>query len=93
MAMFLSLKSNKNLRTNSSTKLLLPAPPVPVIPKTGVFNFFASWVIPARSDLFSFGKFSAADITRAIDILFIRRKDSCSSVRFWPVGKSDVFTK
>ena len=32
-------KSIKNRRTNSSTKLDFPAPPVPVIPKTGVLEF------------------------------------------------------
>ena len=32
-------KSLRNLRTNSSTKEDFPAPPVPVIPKTGVFEF------------------------------------------------------
>ena len=31
-------KSIKNRRTNSSTKDDLPAPPVPVIPKTGVLD-------------------------------------------------------
>jgi len=37
--MVLSSKSTKKRRTNSSTKEDLPAPPVPVIPKTGVFIF------------------------------------------------------
>ena len=32
-------KSIKKRRTNSSTKLDFPAPPVPVIPKTGVLEF------------------------------------------------------
>ena len=35
-------KSAKNLRTSSSTKDDLPAPPVPVIPKIGVDRFFAA---------------------------------------------------
>ena len=64
MATVLSLKSSKNLRTNSSTKEDLPAPPVPVIPSTGtcaassplVFTIFA----------YSSGKFSAAEIKRAM---------------------------
>ena len=37
IARCLSGKSSKNLLTNSSTRLDLPAPPVPVIPNTGVF--------------------------------------------------------
>ena len=32
-------KSIKNLRTSSSTKDDFPAPPVPVIPRTGIFEF------------------------------------------------------
>ena len=39
IAMFLSFWSTKNLRINSSTSEDLPAPPVPVIPKTGIFAF------------------------------------------------------
>ena len=35
-------KSIKNLRTNSSTNEDFPAPPVPVIPSTGVVIFPAS---------------------------------------------------
>jgi hypothetical protein len=32
-------KSIKNRRTNSSTKEDFPAPPVPVIPNTGILEF------------------------------------------------------
>ena len=42
MAMVLSVKSYKNLRTNSSTNEDFPAPPVPVIPKTGILEPAAS---------------------------------------------------
>ena len=38
-------KSNINLLTSSSTSEDLPAPPVPVIPKTGVFDFDAKLLI------------------------------------------------
>ena len=41
----LSLKSIKKRRTNSSTKEDLPAPPVPVIPNTGVFDWSANFLI------------------------------------------------
>ena len=39
MAMVLSSKSIKKRRTNSSTRLDLPAPPVPVMPTIGVLSF------------------------------------------------------
>ena len=44
-------KSIKNLRTNSSTKEDLPAPPVPVIPRIGVFDFFANSFISTSAAL------------------------------------------
>ena len=42
MAMLLSLKSIRKRRTSSSTSEDFPAPPVPVIPKTGTtfLSFF-----------------------------------------------------
>ena len=40
-AIFLSVKSTRKRRTNSSTKDDFPAPPVPVIPNTGIFEALA----------------------------------------------------
>ena len=62
----LSLKSIKKRRTNSSTKEDLPAPPVPVIPNTGVFDWSTNFLIAFNSFSDSFGKFSLAEINRAI---------------------------
>ena len=47
IAMFLSLKSTVNRRTNSSTNDDLPAPPVPVIPSTGVEDSSERFLIAA----------------------------------------------
>ena len=67
--MVLSVKSNKNLRTNSSTNDDLPAPPVPVIPSTGVFmGCLVDWFISVSTVLNASGSFSAAEIKRAIDL-------------------------
>ena len=66
MANRLSVKSIKKRRTNSSTKDDFPAPPVPVIPNTGVFDWSANFLIAFNSFSDSFGKFSAAEINRAI---------------------------
>ena len=41
IAIFFSEKSDKNLLTSSSINDDFPAPPVPVIPITGTFDFFA----------------------------------------------------
>ncbi len=49
IAICLSEKSIKNLRTSSSTKDDFPAPPVPVIPNTGVLDFAANSLIFANS--------------------------------------------
>ena len=59
-------KSIKNLRTNSSTKLDFPDPPVPVIPKTGVVEFLFFLWISDKVFLEVSGKFSADEIIRAI---------------------------
>ncbi len=67
MPMCFSGKSNKNLLTSSSTIEDLPAPPVPVIPSTGVFEALAFSFIFSKIPLFNSGKFSAALIRRAID--------------------------
>ena len=65
IAMFLSLKSTVKRRTNSSTKDDLPAPPVPVIPKTGVEEASESFLISGCNLANSSGLFSAAEIKRA----------------------------
>jgi hypothetical protein len=58
-------KSMINLLTSSSTKLDLPAPPVPVIPNTGVVAVFDLSLIACKTSLCFSGKFSAADRKRA----------------------------
>ena len=68
IAICLSLKSTKNRRTNSSTKLDLPEPPVPVIPNTGVDDFSALVFNSFNNPKFSSLKFSAAEMMRAIDL-------------------------
>src|SRR5690554_2530557 len=65
-----SLKSARNRLTNSSTKEDFPDPPVPVIPSTGVLLAAASFLVSAKVDWFSSGKFSAVVIKRAIKGLF-----------------------
>ncbi|MNS85979.1 hypothetical protein D3C72_1198610 [compost metagenome] len=61
-------KSIKNRRTNSSTKEDFPAPPVPVIPKTGILEVvLLSWILSKTGFAIS-GKFSAAEIKRAIAV-------------------------
>ena len=71
MAIVLSVKSIKNLRTNSSTKDDFPAPPVPVIPNTGVLLFLIKTstcvIIPDASGVL----FSTAEIN--LPILFQSR--------------------
>jgi hypothetical protein len=64
----LSLKSTKKRRTNSSTKLDFPEPPVPVIPKTDVVELSALTFNSFNSAKLSSLKFSAAEIIRAIDL-------------------------
>ncbi len=66
MAMVLFGKSNKNRLTNSSTNEDFPAPPVPVIPKTGILTFSALALTSSNTFLLCSGKFSAALIKRAI---------------------------
>ena len=66
MAKRLSEKSIRKRLTNSSTKEDFPAPPVPVIPNTGVLDSLANFLISSNSFLASLGKFSAAEIKRAI---------------------------
>ena len=54
-------------RTNSSTIELLPAPPVPVMPKTGAWLLAARASTSARIVSYTSGAFSAAEIMRATE--------------------------
>ena len=87
-AISLSVKSIKKRRTNSSTKEDLPEPPVPVIPNTGIDLASAMVLILFRISVFCSGKFSAAEITRAIAGTFLSANFSGSLVMFVPTGKS-----
>ena len=91
--MVLSGKSIKNLLTSSSTKEDLPAPPVPVIPSTGVFKALLFLYIFSRVSLATSGKFSAADMILAMAPGFLSLKRANSPLSLFPTGKSDVFTK
>ena len=63
-------KSIKKRRTNSSTKEDFPAPPVPVIPKTGILELkFILWIFSNVEAAIS-GKFSAEEIILAMDLGF-----------------------
>jgi len=86
-------KSIKKRRTNSSTKEDFPAPPVPVIPRTGVLA--SLFLISMASNVLfaTFGKFSAAEITRAMAFGFLLSKSSISFFRQSPIGKSAFLTK
>ena len=55
--MFFLGKSRINLLTNSSTKEDFPAPPVPVIPNTGVLDFVEIVFIFERIDVCFLGSF------------------------------------
>ena len=78
----LSGKSNKNLLTISSTILDLPDPPVPVIPKTGVFPLRDAYD-SERLGYLSL-KFSSADIT--LDKLLTSVSLLISPLRLSPIG-------
>ena len=66
IAKFLFLKSCKKRLTNSSTKDDFPAPPVPVIPKTGILNFSTLVLISLRISKLLSPKFSADEISLPI---------------------------
>ena len=86
-------KSIKNLRTNSSTKLDFPEPPVPVIPKTGVVaDLFFSCIL-AKDSLAISGKFSAEEIILAILAFPLFFSPLTSSFKTSPMAKSAFFTK
>ena len=91
--MVFSGKSTKKRRTNSSTKDDFPAPPVPVIPKTGVVLFSFFLCISSKVSLATSGKFSAAEITRAIALGDLFGNSFNSPFNVLPIGKSEVFTK
>ena len=88
IAIVLSLKSIKNLRTSSSTNDDLPEPPVPVMPSTGTTFVFTSCSISVLNFTNSSGKFSAAEINRAIDFTFLSFNCFTSPFKLDPVGKS-----
>ncbi len=67
-------KSIRKRRTSSSTKDDFPAPPVPVIPKTGILEVSFSLCILSSVSFAISGKFSAAEITRAISLEFLFSK-------------------
>ena len=86
-------KSIKKRLTNSSTNDDFPAPPVPVIPRTGILEFsFFLW-ISCKVSFAIAGKFSAADIILAIAPASFFSKRLTSSVNKSPIGKSDFSTK
>ncbi len=93
MAMVLSSKSTKNRLTNSSTSDDLPAPPVPVIPKIGVFMVSLFFLSAAKISFESLGKFSAADINLPIILGSFFSVSSIVPVNFFPIGKSDFETR
>ena len=87
IAILLSLVAIKKRRISSSTKDDLPAPPVPVIPNTGVLLIAAILRILVRSLLFSSGAFSAAEIKRAMACFL-----SCSGTPFFKLATSSFLT-
>ena len=89
IAMFLFGKSVINLLTNSSTKEDFPAPPVPVIPSTGVSDFVASSFIADKIPLCLSGQFSAAEINLAIAFTFLSFTAEISPTKCSPTKKSE----
>ena len=81
--------SIRKRRTSSSTSDDLPAPPVPVMPRTGTFVRAASARIPSSSAACSSRQFSAAEISRAIEPAsrrFAPSSSACPTSR--PIGRS-----
>ena len=87
-AICLSPKSARKRRTSSSTSDDFPEPPVPVIPNTGIDFVFASSLISFKMTLFFSGKFSAAEIARAMEGIFFIPIFFIASAIFSPTGKS-----
>ena len=72
--MVFSGKSIRKRRTNSSTNDDFPEPPVPVIPRTGVFEFlFFNWIC-SKNGFATSGKFSDEEINLAIAFGFLSSK-------------------
>ena len=93
MAMFLFGKSAINLLINSSTKDDFPAPPVPVIPSTGVSDCVASSFISDKIPLCLSGQFSAAEINLAIAFTFCSFISAIPPSSFSPNKKSDCIIR
>ena len=86
-------KSIKNLRTNSSTKLDFPEPPVPVIPRTGVVLVLFFSCISDNVFLAILGKFSAAEIILAMLPISFFFNPLTSLFKTSPIAKSAFCTK
>ncbi|CAI8331723.1 MAG: Uncharacterised protein [Cryomorphaceae bacterium] len=93
IAMFLSEKSAINLLTNSSTNDDLPAPPVPVTPRTGVDDCIAISFIFDKIVLCFSGQFSAAEIKRAIAFTFLFFTSLIPPSKCSPTKKSDCLIR
>ena len=93
IAIFLSEKSIINLLTSSSTSDDFPAPPVPVIPKTGILDSLASSLILDKTLTCFLGQFSAADIILDIALVFFCCISSIPPFSLSPSKKSDFLTK
>ena len=101
IAIVLLSKSTKNLRTNSSTNDDFPAPPVPVIPNTGVLFSLISTSTCVIILLASGVLFSTAEINRAMlryfscEEFFSFNRDNLFSSPFKliPVAKSLFSTR
>ena len=93
MAKFFSGKSIKKRRTNSSTKDDFPAPPVPVIPSTGVSQSLILARSSCKASVMISGKFSAALIQRAMVLGVWTLRSTTSALRLSPMGTSHCCTK
>ncbi len=93
IAIFFVGKSMMNLLTNSSTKEDFPAPPVPVIPSTGVSDCLAISFISDKIPLCFSGQFSAADIIRAIAFIFLLCISVIPPSKCSPTKKSDCLIR
>ena len=89
IAIFFFGKSIINLLTNSSTKEDFPAPPVPVIPRTGVSELIAIFFISSNIVVCFAEQFSAAEIKRAIAFIFLLFTSEILPFNLFPIKKSD----
>ena len=76
--MFFSGKSPKNRRTNSSTKLDFPEPPVPVIPRTGISLLSVSSLKGSKCFRKESCLFSAREISLEMVFTFLFFKSSAT---------------